>query len=61
MIHLNFDSVIEWGVSDSHTDNDVINSSSITYRELKEGNTHMEILYDTSKLSYSYICRKLKY
>jgi hypothetical protein len=46
MIHLNYDSVIQVDVFDSHTDND-INSSSVTYRELtnRERDAYSDALY----------------
>ena len=46
MIHLNYDSVIQVNASDSHTDNDV-SDSSVTYRELtnRERDAYSDALY----------------
>jgi hypothetical protein len=46
MIHLNYDSVIQVSVSDSHIDNGV-SSSSITYRELtkREADAYRDALH----------------
>ena len=53
MFHLNCDSVIEWSIFDSHTDNEVSNSTSI-YRELtkREGNMHIEMLCEHIKINF---------
>ena len=47
IIHLNYDSVIQVNVSDSHTDKNVHSNSSITYRGLtkREGYTYMDALH----------------
>jgi hypothetical protein len=47
LIHLNYDSVIQVNISDSHTDNDVNSSSSVTYRELtkREGDAYRDALH----------------
>jgi hypothetical protein len=47
IIHLNYDSVIQVDISDSHTDNNVRSNSSITYRELMkgEGDAYMDALH----------------
>jgi hypothetical protein len=47
IIHLNYDSVIQVDVSDSHTDKNVRSNSSITYRGLtkREGDAYMDALH----------------
>jgi hypothetical protein len=47
MIHLNYESVIQVNVSDSHTDNDINSDNGVTYRELtkREAEAYGDALY----------------